>query len=72
MLDKKKELKYLMAQGYNKEIDLYSRYITIHYHCQDSPCTLPLDHKKHESLKKILSFAYHEKAAQKVTPFANY
>ena len=65
-------MKNLMAQGYNKEIDLYNRDITNHYYCQDSPCTLPQDHKKHDSLQKIMSFSYHEKAAQKVTPFANY
>jgi len=59
-----------MAQSYNKEIDLYSRDITSHYHCQDSPCTLPLDHKKHDSLQKILSFAYHEKAVPIVNSLA--
>ena len=63
MLDKKIEMTELMAQGYNKEIDLYSRDITSHYHFPTSPCTLPLDHKKHEILQKILSFAYHAKAA---------
>ena len=61
-----------MAQSYNKEIDLYIRDITNHYHYQDSPCTLPLDHKKNDSLQKIMSFAYHEKSSQKVTPLANY
>ena len=61
----------LMEQGYNKEIDLYSRDIISQYHCQASLCTLPLDRKKHEKLKKTLSFSYYEKAAKKVTPFSN-
>ena len=60
-----------MEESYNKEIDLYSRNITSHYHCQDSLCTLPLDHKKHDSLHKTLSFSYHEKVVQSVTPLAH-
>ena len=55
-----------MEQGYNKEIDLYNRDITNHYHYQDSPCTLPLDHKKNDSLQKIMSFAYHKKVVPTV------
>ena len=51
----------LMVKIYNKEIDIYSRDITSHYYCQDSPGTRPLDHKKHGSLQKNLSFPYHEK-----------
>ena len=60
----------LMVESYNKEIDLYSRDITSHYHYQDSPCTLPLDHKKHDSLYKTLSFAYHEKAVPTINSLA--
>ena len=56
----------LMVESYNKEIDIYSRYITNHYDCQDSPCTLRVDHKKHDNLQKIMSFAYHEKAVPTV------
>ena len=59
-----------MAQSYNKEIDLYNRDITSHSHYQDSPCTLPLDHKKHDNLQKILSFAYHEKIVPTVNSLA--
>ena len=61
----------LMEESYNKEIGFYSRYIASHYHYQNSPCTLRLDHKKHDNLQKIMSFAYHVKAAREVTPFAN-
>ena len=60
-----------MTQGYNKEMYLYGRDITNHYHCQDCPCNLPLDHKKHDSLQKIMSFAYHVKSIGEVIPFAN-
>ena len=56
----------LMVERYNKEIDLYNRDITNHYHYQDSPCTLPLDHKKHDNLQNIMSFSYHEKAVPTV------
>ena len=59
-----------MAQSYNKEIDLYSRDIASHYQCQDSPCTLPLDYKKHDSLHKTLSFAYHEKVVPTINSLA--
>ena len=59
-----------MAQSYNKEIDLYSRDITSHYHYQDSPCTLPLDHKKHDSLQKIMSLSYHERVVPTMNSLA--
>ena len=57
-----------MAQGYNKKINLYSRDITSHYHYQGSPCTLPMDHKKHDNFQKILSLSYHER----VVPTINF
>ena len=61
----------LMAESYNKEIDLYSRDITSHYHCQDSPCTLPLDHKKHDNFQKNLSLSYHERVVPTVNSLAH-
>ena len=57
----------LMEEGYNKEIDLYSRDITSHYHYPASPCILPLDHRKHDNSQHTLSFAYHRKDVQNVT-----
>ena len=58
-----------MAQSYNKEIDLYSRDITIHYQCQASPCILPLDH---DNLQNFMLFVCHDKAAPTTTPLATY
>ena len=61
-----------MAESYNKEIDLYSRDITNHYHFQYSPCTLPLDHKKHDNFQKILSLSYHERVVPTINSLARY
>ena len=71
MLDNNKNMTDLMAQSYNKENDHYSRDITSHYHYQDSPCTLPLDHKKHDGLQKIMSLSYHERAVPTVNSLAH-
>ena len=61
----------LMTQGYNKEIDLYSRDITNEYHHRASPCTRPPDHKRHDNFEKKLSLSYHEKAAPPVNSLAH-
>ena len=60
----------LMEEGYNKEIDLYSRDINSHYHYLTSPCILPPDHRKHDNSQHTLSFSYHRTVVQNVTPLA--
>ena len=60
-------MKELMTKGYDKEIDLYCKNITIHYHCKASPCILPLDH---DNLQKFMLSACHDKTAPTATPLA--
>ena len=60
-------MKELMAEGYDKGIDLYSRDITSRHHCKASPCILPLDHV---NLQKFMLSACHDKAAPTATPLA--
>ena len=67
MLDKKTEMKDLMAKGYDKEIDFHYKDITNHYHCKNSPCILPLDH---DNLEIFLLSACHDKASPAATPLA--
>ena len=65
----KKEMKDLMEKCYDKEIDLYCKYITSHYYCKASPCILPLDH---ENLQKFMLFVFHDKDSATATPLAPY
>ena len=60
----------IMEEGYNKEINLYSRDISSHYHYPASPYILPPDHRKHDNSQHIWSFAYHRKAVKNVNPLA--
>ena len=60
----------LMAEIYNKEIDLYSRDITSHYHYKIHLCNQPLDHKRHDNFQKIMSLYYHERAVPIVNSLA--
>ena len=53
-----------MEKGYDKEIDLYYKSITRHYHSEVSPCILPLGH---ENLQTFMLFAFHEKDAPTVS-----
>ena len=55
-----------MAKSYNKEIDLYNRDTTSHYHCKIHLCNQPLDHKRHDNFKKIMSLCYHERVVSTV------
>ena len=64
-------MKNLLEKGYDKELDIYCKYITGHHHCKDSPCTLPMDHKIPNNLQIFLLFVYPSKAAQTVTPPAH-
>ena len=63
------KMKYLMEKCYNKEIDLYYKAITSHYHYKASPCILPLDH---ENLQKFMLFVFHDKDSATATPLAPY
>ena len=60
-------MKDLMEKGYDKEIDLYCKDITNHYHYKASPCILPLDHG---NLQNFMLFVFHEKDAPTTTPLA--
>ena len=68
MLDKKTEMKDLMAKGYDKEIDLYCKDITSHYACKASPHSQLLDHKILDNLQIFLLCTCHNKVAQTVSP----
>ena len=59
-----------MEEGYNKEIDIYSRDITNHYYYASLPCILPPDHRKHASYQRTQSFSYRGKTIQNATPLA--
>ena len=60
-------MKDIMEKVYDKEIDIYCKDITIHYHCKISPCILPLDR---DNLQKIMLSACHDKAAPTATRLA--
>ena len=56
-----------MEKGYDKEIDLYCRNTTNHYHCKASPYMQSLDH---DNLQKNSLSTCHEKASPTGTPLA--
>ena len=58
-----------MTKGYDKEIDLYSRDITSHYHCKVSLCIFPLDH---DNLQNFMLCTCHDKASPIANPLAPY
>ena len=70
MLDKKIEMTDLMAESDNTKIDIYSRDITIHYHCKIHLCNQPLDHKRHDNFQKIPSLSYHERVVPTINSLA--
>ena len=60
-------MKYLMAKGYDEEIDLYYKDITNHYHYKYFSHIQPLGH---ENLQNFMLCIYHDKDAPTATPLA--
>ena len=62
-------MKDLMEKGYDKEIDLYGKDITSHYHCKASTHIRLLDH---DTVKFFMLCTFHDKVAPTITPLAPF